>query len=128
MFGKEAFTASLNRPALIVYLNVRRLSLQLGYLPEDGKDNRLTFKYTISAGRFKDAVLTVGIEVPPDFNVTCPSGPHISPRLIPINPNAPGNDRSAESPNFGSEWQYLSRPFVDQQAGWNRTSRNVKAN
>ncbi len=112
MFGKEAFSEGLK---------------QLGYVPEDGKDNRLAFKYTISAGRFKDSVITVGIEVPPDFNVTCPTGPHISPRLIPINPNAAGHDRSAESPNFGSEWQYLSRPFVDQQAGWNRTSRNVKA-
>lgn len=112
MFGKEAFSEGLK---------------QLGSVPEDGKDNRLTFKYTIGAGRFKDMVITVGIEVPADFNVTCPTGPHISPRLIPINPNAAGNDRSAESPNFGSDWQYLSRPFVDQQAGWNRTSRNVKA-
>lgn len=112
MFGKEAFSEGLKA---------------LGYVPDDAKDNRLTFKYTISAGRFKDTVISVGIEVPGDFNVTCPSGPHISPRLIPINASAPGNDRSAESPNFGSEWQYLSRPFVDQQAGWNRTSRSVKA-
>ncbi|MGH9713615.1 MAG: hypothetical protein ACRD5M_09990 [Candidatus Acidiferrales bacterium] len=112
MFGKEAFSEGLK---------------QLGYNPVDRGDSRLAFEYPIGAGRFKDKIITVGIEVPPDFNVTCPTGPHISPRLIPINPNAPGNDRAADSPNFGSEWQYLSRPFVDQQAGWNRTSRNVKA-
>ena len=112
MFGKEAFSEGLR---------------QLGYDPEDRSDNRLAFKYTIAAGRFRDKVITVGIEVPADFNVTCPTGPHISPRLIPINTGAPGNDRAAESPNFGSEWQYLSRPFVDQNAGWNRTSRDVKA-
>src|SRR5690348_1093680 len=110
MFGKEAFSEGLK---------------QLGYVPEDRGDNRLAFKYTVGAGRFKDTTVNVGIEVPADFNVTCPTGPHISPRLIPINPNGAGNDRAADSPNFGAEWQYLSRPFVDQQAGWNRTGRDV---
>lgn len=112
MFGKEAFIEGLR---------------QLNYSPEDRGENRVAFGYTIGAGRFKDKVITVGIEVPPDFNVTCPTGPHISPRLIPINTNAPGNDRAAESPNFGAEWQYLSRPFRDGTDGWNRTSRDVKA-
>lgn len=112
MFGKQAFSDGLR---------------VLGYDPEDRGDNRVAFKCTIGAGRFKDRVITVGIEVPADFNVTCPTGPHISPRLIPINTNAMGNDRAAESPNFGSDWQYLSRPFGDQQAGWNRTTRDVKA-
>lgn len=110
-FGKEAFSEGLR---------------QLGYNPEDLGGNRLAFEYTIGAGRFKDMAITIGIEVPPDFNVTCPTGPHTLPRLIPINTGASGNDRAAESP-FGPEWQYLSRPFVDQQAGWNRTSRDVKA-
>jgi hypothetical protein len=112
MFGKEAFTEGLKA---------------LGYSPEDLGGNRVTFKYTIAAGQFKDRVITVGIEVPADFSVTCPTGPHLSPRLIPINTGAPGNDRAAESPNFGPEWQYLSRPFRDGQAGWGRTSKDVKA-
>lgn len=111
MFGKEAFSEGLK---------------QLGYAPEDLGTSRLGFKYTIGAGRFKDTAITIGLEVPTDFNVTCPTGPHIKPRLIPINPNGAGNDRSAES-NFGTEWQYLSRPFVDQKEGWNRTNRDVKA-
>jgi|ERR1017187_1373410 hypothetical protein len=112
MFGKEAFNAGLK---------------ELGYEAEDGGENRTVFKYVIGAGRFKDQTIKVGIEVPTDFNVTCPTGPHISPRLIPINTGALGNDRAAESPNFGPEWQYLSRPFVDQQEGWGRTTRDVKA-
>lgn len=112
MFGKEAFSEGLK---------------QLGYDSEDRGDSRLAFKYTIAAGRFKNREISVGIEVPSDFNVTCPSGPHISPRLVPINPGGAGNDRSAESPSFGSEWQYLSRPFVEGQTGWNRTTRDVKA-
>lgn len=112
MIGIEAFNAGLK---------------ELGYEAEDLGGNRIGFTYLIGAGRFKDQTIKVGIEVPADFNVTCPTGPHISPRLIPINPGAAGNDRAAESPNFGKEWQYLSRPFVDQQAGWNRTTRDVKA-
>jgi hypothetical protein len=111
MFGKDAFKGGLS---------------QLGYNPEDKGDNKVVFGYTIGAGRFKDTIITVGIEVPSDFNVTCPTGPHILPQLIPMNTNAPGNDRAADSP-FGEEWQYLSRPFVDQQEGWNRTTKDVKA-
>ena|SRR5580700_12163980 len=112
MFGKEAFSEGLKA---------------LGYEPEDRGENRLAFKYKIGDGRFKDREITVGIEVPSDFNVTCPTGPHISPRLIPLNPNSLGNDRAVESANFGAEWQYLSRPFIDQQEGWGRTTKDVKA-
>jgi hypothetical protein len=112
MFGREAFSAGLK---------------ELGYEAEDKGDNRIAFKYVIGAGRFKDQIITVGLEVPPDFNVTCPTGPHISPRLIPINTGVLGNERAAESPSFGSEWQYLSRPFGEQQQGWSRTNRSVKA-
>jgi hypothetical protein len=112
MFGTEAFSAGLK---------------ELGYEAEVGDENRISFPYVIGAGRFKDQSIKVGLEVPADFNVTCPTGPHISPRLIPINPSGAGNDRAADSPKFGPEWQYLSRPFVDQQEGWNRTPRNIKA-
>lgn len=111
MVGKEVFIYGLQ---------------ELGYTAEDLDANRIAFQYTIKDGRFKDRAIKVGIEVPADFNVTCPTGPHISPELIPIKPNGAGNDRAATSP-FGSEWQYLSRPFRDQQQGWNRTSRDVKA-
>jgi hypothetical protein len=110
IFGKDAFIQGLK---------------ELGYDPQDRGGNRVSFQYTIGAGRFKDRSIAVGIEVPPDFNVTCPSGPHISPRLIPMNLQAQDNSRAAESP-FGTDWQYLSRPFLDQQAGWNRTKREVK--
>jgi hypothetical protein len=112
MFGKEAFATELKA---------------LGFNAADLGENRLAFKYVIGEGRFKDQAITIGLEVPPDFNVTCPTGPHISPRLIPINTGALGNDRAAESPNFGAEWQYLSRPFGEQQMGWGRTNRTVKA-
>jgi hypothetical protein len=111
MFGKGAFSQGLK---------------ELGYEPEDRGENRVAFRYTIKDGRFKDRSIIVGIEVPADFNVTCPTGPHMSPSLIPMNPNGAGNDRAAGSA-FGSDWQYLSRPFRDQQDGWNRTKRDVRA-
>ena len=111
-FGKEAFVEGLK---------------ELGYNPIDLGNGKVSFNYTIGSGRFKGQVIAFGIEVPTDFSVTCPTGPHIKPRLIPINPQGTGNDRAADSPQFGTEWEYLSRPFVDQKEGWNRTSRDVKA-
>jgi hypothetical protein len=111
MFGKQVFVDGLK---------------QLGYAPEELGENRISFSYTIGAGRFEGRAISVGVDVPADFNVTCPTGPHISPHLIPMNPNGAANDRAATS-NFGPEWQYLSRPFVDAKAGWDRTSREVKA-
>jgi hypothetical protein len=111
VFGKEAFAAGLK---------------EHGYAPEDLGNNHLAFAYTVAAGRFKGQVIKMGLEVPPDFHATCPTGPHISPRLIPINPNGGPNNRAADSP-FGSQWEYLSRPFVDGADGWNRTTKDVKA-
>ena len=111
MFGKEAFFQGLR---------------DLGYAPEDRGDNRVAFAYTIRDGRFQGRTITIGIDVPLDFNVTCPPGPHVFPRLIQMNPQGSGNDRAAGSA-FGEEWQYLSRPFRDKGDGWNRTSRDVKA-
>jgi hypothetical protein len=112
MFGKESFNAGLK---------------ELGYEVEDRGENRIAFPYVIGAGRFNGQTIKVGLEIPTDFNVTCPTGPHISPRLIPINTGAMGNERAVESANFGPEWQYMSRPFGEQQQGWNRTNKSVKA-
>ncbi len=111
MFGKDAFAQGLR---------------DLGLEVTDLGPNRVAFRFTIKEGRFKDQTIEVGLEVPPDFNVTCPTGPHLRPALIPMSPSGAGNDRAAGSP-FGNDWQYLSRPFRDQQDGWSRTSRDVKA-
>ena len=112
MFGKELFIDGLK---------------QLGYEPKSLDGNRVAFDYTIKAGRFKDQTISVGIEVPDDFSTTCPPGPHISPRLIPINTAAKDNSKAAESANFGADWEYLSRPFGERNEGWVRTTKDVKA-
>lgn len=112
MFGKDLFIKQLK---------------QLGYTPEVQEGTpRVVFSYIIGAGKFKDRTITVGVEVPEDFAVTCPSGPHISPNLIPMNDHAVNNEKAVPSA-FGSEWQYLSRPFVSGTDGWNRTTKDAKA-
>lgn len=111
MNGKDLFTDGL---------------AHLGYATEDLGGAWVGFNYAIGAGRFSGTTIRVGIEVPPDFNVTCPPGFHFTPQLIPMNPSAGGNDRAAQSPR-GQEWQYLSRPFVEDPVGWHRTTRSVKA-
>ena len=111
VFGIEAFANGLT---------------DLGYVSEDLGNNRLAFAYTVSAGRFKGQIVRIALEIPPDFHATCPTGPHISPRLIPINPNGGPSNRAADSP-LGADWEYLSRPFVEGTDGWNRTTKDVKA-
>ncbi len=97
----------------------------LGYKVEDRGENRLAFRYTVPVGRFRGQEIWLGLVVADDFPLTPPSGPHVSPRLLPLHP---GNDLPHpqggvhESP-FGPEWQYWSRPFHP----WPKTDRTVVA-
>jgi hypothetical protein len=90
----------------------------LGISPDpELSDSRLSFDYDISSGRFKGQRIKVGVEVPPNFPMTPPGGPHVMPRILPINEGAPNHpDRVAQSP-FGDAWEYWSRPFI----GWKGT-------
>lgn len=94
----------------------------LGHQARQLEGNRIEFKYYVPCGRFMGQEIKLGFEIPADFPLTPPSGPHISPHLLPLNPSAPGHpERVAGSP-FGSEWQYWSRPFPN----WANTGRTVK--
>lgn len=95
----------------------------LGYEPEVLSENRIAFSYVVPEGKFKDQTIKLGFEIPTDWNLTPPSGPHISPRLLPIKADAAGHpERVAESPNFGQEWEYWSRPYPN----WPNSRRTVK--
>lgn len=83
---------------------------ELGFSVSKEGNDRVVTDYTIHEGRFANHQIKLGIIVPGDFEITPPSGIHISPRLIPVNPNAPDHSRATDSP-LGNEWQYLSRPF-----------------
>ena len=88
---------------------------ELGFSPQTAQpDPRVVFTYTIPRGRFTGQVVTLGLEVPPEFPRTPPPGPHLTPRILPMNPGAASHpEKTADSP-FGGDWQYLSRPFT----GW----------
>ena len=97
----------------------------LGYGVEERGGNRLAFRYTIPLGTYAGQEVLLGFEVGEDFPATPPGGPHVSPRLLPLN-NAPGAQHPTgaihESP-FGVDWEYWSRPFP----GWPNTDRTVNA-
>ena len=98
----------------------------LGYEVEILSETRAVIPYTPFEGRLKGQLIKVGFEVPPDFEITPPSGPHISPALLTINENVQTHpERVATSP-FGPEWQYLSRPYKTNHGDWKDSPRTIK--
>jgi hypothetical protein len=96
---------------------------QMGYAVADLGGGRVAFPYEIPCGKFAGRKIKLGFTVPPDFPLTPPSGPHISPRLMP---NQSGGAHPTggihDSPSFGTDWHYWSRPI----SHWNDTTRTVK--
>jgi hypothetical protein len=98
----------------------RQLRL-LGITPRLLGASGLAFPYVVPAGRFHDQQIELAFDVPPTFPRDPPSGPHLTPRLLPLNPGAAAHpERSHQSP-FGEEWEYWSRPFSD----WSRSPKTV---
>ncbi len=92
---------------------VKELGALLGHPPTELGSNRIAFEYVVPAGKFKDTKVTLGLEIPGDFPNTPPGGPHIKPRILPLNPSAPGHPERVASSAFGDEWEYWSRPYQD---------------
>lgn len=67
------------------------------------------FDYEIEVGSRAGQTVQVGLQVPPDFSVTPPPGPHVSPRL-----NHPGGN--VHNSSLGQEWEYWSRPVPNWAA------------
>lgn len=47
----------------------------------------LVFEYEVEAGPLAGELVKIGLRPPPDFPITPPGGPLVSPRILPINPN-----------------------------------------
>jgi hypothetical protein len=95
----------------------------LGYAVKDHGENRIAFAYTVPVGKFANTEITLGFEVPADFPLTPPSGPHILPRLLPNNTSSSVHPAGGvHNSGFGSDWHYWSRPFPD----WQTTDRSVR--
>jgi hypothetical protein len=104
----------------------------LGYEPtllEQALDH-VVFDYPVEIGRFKGQTVRLGFIVPQDFPNTPPSGPHVSPQILPIHPsnNVPhpaGGVHQGMSQNFtqhgGGQWEYWSRPCPN----WVQSKKNV---
>ncbi|MBS0411139.1 MAG: hypothetical protein JSR86_14565 [Proteobacteria bacterium] len=87
-----------------------------------GEPDHVWIDYEVPTGRLAGQKVRLGFIVPGDFPVTPPTGPHVSPRVWPINPGAQHPERAHESASFGPAWEYWSRPISD----WAR-SRTVAA-
>lgn len=89
---------------------------EMGIEPHAGQpDHRVAFDYVVSEGKFAGRQVRIGLVVPPTFARTPPGGPHISPHLLRMNPSGPDHSSKANESEFGSDWQYLSRPY---RGGW----------
>jgi hypothetical protein len=95
----------------------------LGFSVTDHGEGRISFPYTVESGKFADQVITIGFIIPPDYNLSPPTGPHLKPRLLPINATAGDHPLCGvhESSQFGPEWEYWSRPMNH----WNQTQKHV---
>lgn len=91
----------------------------LGYNPTvlRGTLDHVVFDYTVESGSHAGKRVRHGFIVPPDFPMTAPSGPHVSPRIHPFQNGGthPSGGVLQQSGAFetgvGGEWQYWSRPF-----------------
>jgi hypothetical protein len=95
---------------------------QMGYEVEDLGGNRIAFAYEIPCGKKAGQKIKLGFDVPQDFPLTPPPGPHISPRLLPNQSGGTHPTGGIHDSPFGSEWHYWSRPI----SHWSNTKRTAK--
>src|SRR5262245_39474910 len=95
----------------------------LGYDAAEIAPGRVSFPYKVESGKFAGRDIRLGFDIPGDFNLTPPSGPHLSPRLLPNQSGGTHPGGGVHDSQFGPEWQYWSRPL----SHWNQTSKDVKA-
>jgi Prokaryotic E2 family E len=98
---------------------------QMGYDVTEHSDGCVSFPYTIEIGKFAGQEIRLGFVVPPDFPLSPPTGPHVKPRLLPINtaqgPHPAHGVHESQNKQFDGEWQYWSRPMPH----WQKTQRKV---
>ena len=90
--------------------------LQLTGLDARMQSDFVVFPYVIPLGPRVGESVRVGLQVPADFPVTPPPGPHFCPRIV--------HPAGAIHPSpLGVDWVYWSRPFPN----WRLTDRSVSA-
>ncbi len=101
--------------------------IELGFPIEDSNDDWLKVsRYKIEDGRFKDQIIELAFQVPVDFPINPPHGPHMRPRLFPINEGSPSHTERMHKSPLGSDWGHLSRPFPNWGKGKRTTKRYME--
>lgn len=98
---------------------------EMGHDVTEQPDGCVSFPYTIEIGKFEGQVIALGFIVPPDFPLNPPTGPHLKPRLLPINATQGLHPafgvHESQNKQFDAEWQYWSRPMLH----WANTERTA---
>ena len=96
---------------------------QLKYNVTELGENKVSFPFDIPVGKLRGKRIFLGFDVPMDFPNTPPGGPHIKPRILPLNENATTHpEKVLASQKFGPDWEYWSRPIP----GWAESDHTVK--
>lgn len=94
----------------------------LGYEVRELGNNRVAFDYKVPCGRFGGRAIELGFVVPAEFPLNPPSGPHVSPQLLPLTGGGGVHPAGGiHASDFGPTWQYWSRPLLH----WATTRRTV---
>lgn len=103
--------------------------IAMGYEPElvsDAQDH-VMFDFVVPLGKYTGQTVKLGFIVPVDFPLSIPSGPHVSPSILPLKAEAgPHPSHGVHENRFtsdGTDWQYWSRPFNE----WNQRKKTVEA-
>ena len=99
----------------------------LGLSVDDRADDFVTFPWQIPLGPRAGERIRLGLQVPPDVEETPPSGPHVSPHLLPLTQGgAPTHPfGGVHTSPLGADWQYWSRPYPNPP-GWASTDRSAR--
>lgn len=100
----------------------------LGYEVTELEDGHITFPYTVEEGKYAGRAVTHGLVIPPDFPLTPPTGPHVTPPLHPImaggvHPLGGIHASANHSRHFKEGWQYWSRRYPS----WAQSRKNAAA-
>lgn len=78
-------------------------------------DGFVVFDYDVPIGPLLGERVRLAFKSPEGFPAACPSGPCVSPRILPLNTstNQPplGGIHASPVPAPAEEWEYWSRPF-----------------
>lgn len=91
----------------------------LGYSTHELSHGMIGVILVIPVGKNSGISIDLALQVPNDFPMNCPPGPHF--KSIDVK-NWIEPSRNIHDSTLGGEWRYWSRPFPD----WNRTEKTVR--